>query len=111
MARNRGCDGSCGIRGLVGEPDLRKPPFTADDERYAKKTSKRLSHLYGVGMNARQIASEMAVTPSTASRTMRYHGFHAFDPIRDRRYSTDEVVALMTLRHHFRMQELKRVEP
>lgn len=90
---------------------MKKPKFTADDKKYAIKTSKRLSHLYGVGMNSRQIATEMCVTPSTASRTMRYHGFHAFDPLRDRRYSTDDVVAIMTLRHHVRMAELKRVIP
>ena len=87
-----------------------RPKFTADDKKYAIKTSRRLSHLYGVGMNSRQIATEMCVTLSTASRTMRYHGFHAFD-LKDRRYATDDVVALMTLRHHVRMAELKRVIP
>lgn len=88
-----------------------KPPFTTDDKKYAIKTSKRLNHLYGVGMNSRQIASEMCVTPSTASKMMRRFGFYAFDPIRDKRYSTDEVTAVMTLRHHIRMAELKRVIP
>ena len=99
------------IRGLVGEPDLKKPKFTVDDKKYAIKTSRRLLHLYGAGMNSRQIATEMCVTPSTASKAMRRHGFYAFDPIRDRRYATDEVAAVMTLRHHIRMAELKRVEP
>ena len=88
---------------------MKKPKFTADDARYAKKTSERLNDLYGVGMNSRQIATEMCVTPSTASKAMRSHGFYAFDPVHDRRYSTDEVAALMTYRHHIRMAELKRV--
>lgn len=90
---------------------MKKPKFTADDKKYAIRTSKRLSELYGVGMNSRQIASEMCCTPSTASKAMRSKGFYAFDPVRDRRYSTDEVVAVMTLRHHIRMEELKRVIP
>ena len=90
---------------------MRKPRFTDDDRRYAIKTSKRLSHLYGVGMNSRQIASEMCVTPSTASKAMRRFGFYAFDPVYDKRYSTDEVTAVMTYRHHIRMAELKRVIP
>lgn len=103
--------GSYRVRGLVGELDLKNPKFTVDDKKYAIKTSKRLNNLYGVGMNSRQIATEMCVTPSTASKAMRRHGFYAFDPIKDRRYATDEVAAVMTLRHHIRMAELKRVEP
>ena len=90
---------------------MRKPRFTADDEKYAKKTSKRLGDLYGTSMNARQVAAEMCMTTNSVSKTMRRHGFRVYDPVRDRRYSTDEVVALMTLRHHKRMVELKRVEP
>ena len=90
---------------------MRRPKLTDDDKRYAAKTSKRLNYLYGVGMNSRQIASEMCVTPSTASKAMRRCGFYAFDPIHDKRYSTDEVTAVMTLRHHIRMAELKRVIP
>ena len=90
---------------------MRKLKITDDDRKYAIKTSKRLTHLYGVGMNSRQIAAEMCVTPNAVSKAMRRFGFHAFDPIRDKRYSTDEVVAMMTYRHHIRMQELKRIVP
>lgn len=84
-----------------------KPTLTKEDRRYAAKLHKRLLEQYGVGMNSRQLATELCTTTKNAAATMNRFGFKQFDRRRDTRYSTDDCCALMTYRYHKRKGEIK----
>lgn len=86
---------------------MNKPDLTADDRKYAAKLHKRLVQQYGVGMNSRQLATELCTTTKAAASVMNRFGFRQFVPKKDRRYSVDDVCALMTYRHHKRMKQIK----
>lgn len=87
----------------------KKPVPTADDYRYAKKTHERLVKMYGAGMTAQQVAVEMGKPTKSVSRMMHHYGFYVFDTTHDKRYNTEEVTALMTLRYHRLQERLKQI--
>lgn len=86
---------------------MNKPDLTADDRKYAAALHKRLIRQYGMGMNSRQLATELCTTTKAAASVMNRFGFRQFVPHKDTRYSTDDVTAVMTYRHHKRMKEIK----
>lgn len=79
-----------------------KPKLTKADRKYAAKLNERLLQQYGVGMATRQCAAEIGISTRSVTRRMNHYGFKQFDPKYDKRYSTDEVTAIMTLYYHRR---------